>query len=375
MTSPPRDSASMRYLESLQHEAMINFAPGFGQVDEDSLLDAARQAIDLGLGRPGDTPGTLYERLRAQEAISAEPGRWSKYEPPAHRTFLSLAEQNVIRGFGGCGLALPPAVPAMGTLPTSQLNAQAIPVPDSEAYVIAFESGLFDFTSAWAKIASACLLSDRSEPLSILFIDLVFSQVVIGSATFAENNLIALDPGVWQRGHHMLKPVYEAFLLAHEYGHVMLGHRMGRSGEDPEASYERELAADAYGFRLMLAAFENPIRVYDAVASLLCGMQLFEHGYDLLEHEQQTSATHPRVSVRRAQLYRLAQEWLPGPVLAEAGHWVAVIENETIRLWEPLEWPLGQARQYWPQSWVPGSPEAKRAALRQFLRLVAEGQH
>jgi hypothetical protein len=285
---------------------------------------------------------------------------------------LDLAERYVISGLGAGREELPAKMPAIGTLPTHQLNAESIPVPDSDAYVVAFETGIFDFSSAWAKITGACLLSHRSEPLSILFIDLVFSQVVIGSAVYAENNLVGLDPKVWKRSHSTIKPVFDAFLLAHEYGHVKLGHQQDRLATEAAINHEHELAADAYGFRLMLRAFNDPALVYCAVSSLLCGMQLFEHGYELLEHEPWTSKTHPPAAVRRARLLQAALELMPGPELEKAISWIKMVEDETLRLWLPLEKPLLKAREIWPKSWIPDNPEHKRAAIGRFLGLIAD---
>jgi hypothetical protein len=374
MSSPPRDPASMNYLESLQHGMISALAPDFGQADEASLLDAAQQVINMGLARPGDTPRSVLSQLQRQESGFAEPERWSRYEPPYHRMFLYLAEKYVISGLGAGHEELPAKMPAIGTLPTHQLNAESKAVPDSNTYVVAFETGIFDFTSAWAKIVGACLLSHRSDSLTILFIDLVFSQVIIGSAVYAENNLVALNPEVWKYSHSAIKPVFEAFLLAHEYGHVKLGHQQDRLETSAVANHERELAADAYGFRLMLRAFKDPAEVYCAVSSLLCGMMLFERGYELLEHEPWTSETHPPAAVRRTRLFQAALELMPRSELDEAISWTKKVEDETFRLWLPLEKPLLKAREVWPKSWIPDNPEHKRAAIGQFLGLIADSQ-
>jgi hypothetical protein len=116
---------------------------------------------------------------------------------------------------------------------------------------------------------------------------LIFSQVVLGTAEFAYNTEIELDPAVWKRSQQQIRPIFDAFLVAHEYGHIMLGHYKGRPVAGRAASYERELAADAYAFRLMLAAFKGePMHVYVRASSLLLGMTLIERGYGLFRQEE-----------------------------------------------------------------------------------------
>jgi hypothetical protein len=263
-------------------------------------------------------------------------------------------------------------------LPTHDINARVLPVPGSDTFVVAFDSGLLELTSAWTAILGSCLRTDRSQALAIAFIDLVFCQVVLGTSAFLYNRV---EWDVNRDNTHaadtVLRPVMEAFLLAHEYGHVLLGHPPNALDFPLEVRHAREFDADAYGFGITLAAFDDPVAVYVAVSSMLGVYALLDRGYNLVEHDSRPSrptATHPAATDRRVALAKVAHGALSAGEMAEAARWADHVDGETLRLWMPLEQGLWRVRDELPQESLPGWPPhplEKRAALQRFVEVVA----
>jgi hypothetical protein len=378
MTLPARDPAALASLEDLQRDAAANFAPDWGgPLSEEDELDAAREAIERGYYPPGTTPEMVRDRIRGLLTVT-EPERWSSLEPHSHRFYLARAEEHVLRGLEARGTQIPVSAPAFGTLPTHDFNARVWPVPGTDARVVAFDSGILELTSTWATIVSACLRGHQSEAVTMLFIDMVFSQVVLGSGAFLHRSEYGIDNAVMLYGEATIRPQVEAFLLAHEYGHIMLGHPPSTDEEPQAENHRRELEADGYGLETVLAAFQDPVPVYVGVQSLLCAFSLFERGCNLLEHDRspaRPTATHPAAVTRRAALVEIGLDGLDAQQAAEAIHWGRVVEDETLRLWLPLEKALWHAADRFPAESRPGwppDPFEKREALRRFFALIAE---
>jgi hypothetical protein len=377
MNLPARHPAAVPYLEQLQRDAALNFAPDWGgALSDEELLEAIEQAIRRGDYPPGTDPEVALDRMRRNQVPASE--RWSALEPPAHRFFLDRAEQAVVRGLEARGAPVPSAAPAFGTLPTHDINARVLPVPGSDTFVVVYDSGLLELTSAWTAILGSCLRTDRSQALAIAFIDLVFCQVVLGTSAFLYNRI---DWGVNRdntaRADAVLRPVMEAFLLAHEYGHVILGHPPNALDFPLEVRHARELEADAYGFGIMLAAFDSPVAVYVAVSSMLGAYALLDRGYNLVEHDSSPSrptATHPSAIDRRMALAKVAHGALSAADMTEAARWADHVDGETLRLWLPLEQGLWRVRDALPEESLPGwppNPLEKREALERFVGVIA----
>ncbi|HEX4253521.1 MAG TPA: hypothetical protein VH089_00460, partial [Streptosporangiaceae bacterium] len=302
---------------------------------------------------------------------------WTPIELSSHVFYLDRAEKRVFEGFRQLGLPLPATLPPIGTLPTFQVNAQAIPVPGSAGkYAIAFETGFLALTSALARITAGVLAGRGGVAVGGQFLDLMFGQVVLGTSAHLHPDTFAVDQGSYELGEVGLRPVFEAFWMAHEYAHVARGH-YETIFKDPSVPLpELETEADVLALRVTLRAFDNPVRTLVAIGALLQVLQLFERGYELIGEvvaAPQDGATHPTASDRFQSLLVAAASETTPTRHAEVVHWLGVHADTLRRYWAPLESALPVARDSFPAGWVPRDPREERDALKRWVTLV--GKH
>lgn len=364
MLLPERDPAGLAYLESLQKENGFAFSVDLSPKGEDAYRELASGLMALGASPP-DMDLERFARALQQSHEVPDPARWSAQERPDYRLRLWRAERAVVRGMEALGKALPSPLPALGTLSTWQLNAKAFPVPSTNGYIIAFDSGLFSFTAGWAGVLAGCLSPVEDGGLLDRFVDLCFCQVLLGTAAFLDQRPV-MNPALTALGERFA-PVFEAFLLGHEYAHVVLGHQPVDlnlpEGSHAEQGFNptEELDADALGFKVVLHAFPDPVLVYSSVAGFFCALHLMERGYEL--RGMPADDSHPQARERRAALLKLASELLSREALAQALPIVDRIEECTLRMWLPLERGFRQGP---PAGWAPRTPGEKSAALFAF---------
>jgi hypothetical protein len=373
---PARHRGALEYLESLQKQVALAFRADVSPKDEADYLELADALLRSGAHPPGTDRMALAQSLQNSHQVP-DPERWSAYERPDHRQRLWHAEQSAIRGMDLLGYALPTPLPALGTLRTLQLNAQAIPIPSADGYVIAFESGLFVFTGNWAEVLAKCTLGANDGALLDRFVDLFFCQVVLGTAAYLDDRP-AREPMLAQLGDAFAR-VCEAFLLAHEYAHITLGHRP-RELEAGAGSYHaqgfearQEFEADELAFRIVMRAFPHPEHVYVSVAGLFAGLHLAERGFALAEGNAAPipqSGSHPPAIERRRRLLDLMNKLVPPAARELALSSLKKIEDLTIAMWTPLEqgfWHgAWRTQSNLPPDWAPASPEEKSSALYSF---------
>src|SRR5262249_52936489 len=82
--------------------------------------------------------------------------KWSKHERLDHRRRLVDLVQRVESAIRKCGYKLPYR-PVVGTLPTREINAQAMADPRSGTDIVAFETGMFNFTDVLARVVAMSL--------------------------------------------------------------------------------------------------------------------------------------------------------------------------------------------------------------------------
>lgn len=365
-----RDIEGVAFLERLQRDAGIAFATGDPAKTDEDYLDLARHLIRSG-AREADE-AAFAARLRRDNEVP-EPARWSALERPDHRLRLWRAELAVERGMEALAVVLPSPLPAVGTLPTWQLNALALAAPSPCGYVIALESGLFSFTAGWSAIHAACVLGVENGWLLDRFIDICFCQIILGTAAYRDLRPMG-HPAVEDLGERVA-PVFEAFMLGHEYAHVALGHRpvdLDAPGVRPDLqafTQDEELAADALSLRAIVKAFPDPLHGYVTVGGLLAALQLMERGYALLAGDPSLvppGSTHPPALLRRRAVLELAPELLGGDALVAAIATLRIIEEQTSGMWMPLEKGFWRGRDGMPRGWAPATPEEKSAALMAF---------
>jgi len=260
--------------------------------------------------------------------------------------------------------------PVFGSLHTGQVNAMTILVPGSTDYIIAFETGMFQFIRCMSKCVVEAFSSPptsdpthisqniRSKPdLSLYFGENIVSYVSTArlkasrERTFNDNGqvqaLLTLDDSA------------SLFVMGHEFGHAISGHlsktkRQARAlpasltVEELAYSWQQEYEADQIGTRIAIHTMlqeENPLAASSWGIDLFFGaMDIVERTTGLLSTGREiptVESSHPASSQRRAMareaLIRLAFE-LGGDVLVtrvaiELGDLVVYILEE---LWNSV---------------------------------------
>jgi hypothetical protein len=362
----------------LQRDASVAFGVPYGKEPTyEDLLDAARTSAGLGLAKDGDEDPIASATRLFEQYKKIDRTWWSPLELSSHIFYFDRAEKKVFEGLAALNIEVPATLPPVGSLPTFQVNAQALHVPRAIGkYVIVFETGFLSFTSALSRISSGVLLGRGGVGIGGQFIDLMFNQIVLGTSAHLHPETLAIDRDTWMRGEVTLRPIFEAFLMAHEYAHVVLGHYAAVQDASTHSRAELETQADRLAFRIIVGAYRDPVQVLIAVGALLHAHRLFERGYELMGEDElgaMSGASHPGAVDRSQNLLNSARREMSPAELNEAIYWLGVHAEMMKQWWAPLESALPTAREQFPKGWVPNDPSEERDALGRFVRLV--GSH
>jgi len=350
--------------------------------------DLTRSLVDL-VADPTHQAGVEARTRALENHFLAEDGDlWSRYERPDRRKRLAWLVPIVEKAIADCGYAIARR-PTVGTLATRDINAQAIPGPSGEGHIVAFETGLFTFTSTVAGIAAQVLnaqLADDGESLDVLpypaigahiaghpallleFIDLLFSQAVIGTCDYVAAYTVPEENANWAG---RVKDAMDVFVLAHEYGHVALGHvdlPGVRAGGDPGQSRAFEFAADRFSLEATTAAcgvwtIVGATLLLTALDLIECATATLAAGVDAVEE----SPTHPTAEQRKAALRAIVQD-----KYAALGEFALPICDTLCdifgRLWAYVRpaFEHAHATGIPPRGFTPLDPLQKNWALEQF---------
>jgi hypothetical protein len=390
MTQPlPRSTAAIELLERLQARDGRRSGDVRQPENDARVLHeiAARQLLEesddpLAFACQPTYEAQVEERAQTLERFYERPDgdSWSCHERPDHRVSLGELVTRVEKGVARLRLSIGRR-PVVGTLPTRSINAQAIAGPPGEGHLIVFDSGIFNFSSILGKVIAQALDvtgtddggSLRFDPdamrqpgqrsLLILrqFADLLFSQVVLGSCAYAE---VVPVPPPYVPFSEQLTSAIDTFTLAHEYGHVILGHCGVH--EDGAGSYEQELAADTSGFQIATAAWKGHLWSYLGASALFSGYDAILRASNTFltgSMEAGPSSTHPAGTARRAAL---SAELPRGSTEIGLGD---AIEYALERMTTFLLRAFGKAHRdgFPPAGYRPSSEIEKMAALDAFL--------
>lgn len=253
---------------------------------------------------------------------------WSRYERPDRRRRLGELVVRVEQGAAKCGYKIP-CRPVVGTLPTYDVNARAIPGPSGEGHIVVFDSGMFGYSTLLGKTAGQAIDAKLSADGGSLLIDaerlyrqhgydwallrqwadLLFSQAVLGTCVYCEMVQVAPEHAPFAE---QLKEAIDTFTLAHEYGHVILGHTdlygSGRSLE-PKDAHAQEFAADRVAFEICTAwggslwsCLGGSVFFYGREGGELAA-NVFLTG----ESRGEPSPTHPSSAARRRAIVQLSE--------------------------------------------------------------------
>lgn len=201
----------------------------------------------------------------------------SRFEDPAWYELMVYLSKEI----ESCADKLPfriPNRPVFGTLPSHRVNAMSIALPQSNEYLIVFESQMFNFLNSMSKIVARAIPFKGSEGEFSLFspddinVDKTYIDNVCITDLFSEVILSYLSQGKSEHGY-LLEEKYELlangllqyseiFVLGHEYGHIIAGHLSkgkkqaislyGKKLEEVVFDMVQELEADNIGLGIML---------------------------------------------------------------------------------------------------------------------------
>jgi hypothetical protein len=167
--------------------------------------------------------------------------------------------------------------PRFGTLPAGTLNARTVIVPDSNRRLTVLNSGLFSFCYEYFKVGlKTVIFKVEGENLLMDYGDQAFEQGAMQDKELMVRLSKLFEDAVNHRrirGQQRPSPAeapllmpmtnaMEFFLVAHEYGHIALGHVSSKEDavhiygvNKPLSAVRRtwgqEAAADAYAFSLL----------------------------------------------------------------------------------------------------------------------------
>lgn len=263
----------------------------------------------------------------------------TKYEDP--RTFMILNDlvADLTEGAKELGAKSWPT-PAIGTLPTGQINALTLAIPEEDQYIVVFERGMFAFALLLSK-ALVQALPHEATPRGILFsTDSTDVLRTISSnpelvARFAEAvtaYAIYGDPGrarqysLTEQYHvttsSIIRDSLELFVLGHEYSHIIGGHltsaerrlrllpAMETEADEIVYDWNQEYEADLIGMTLSLAAMRRRRKMdlalsFWGIDLFFSGMDVMDRAVSLLRFGEETRiqlGSHPPNPERRSRL-------------------------------------------------------------------------
>lgn len=283
-----------------------------------------------------------YEESYVQEALKqlkemrlrVKLSRVSKYETSDWVGLLAMLADDIEGVIKTSGRPITNR-PYFGTLRTGRINAMAIKVPDSPSYVVAFEDGLFGFANLMSKIIAQCFptltegkfstdskdierhIGDHPE-IADRLIDLLFAYFVNGHPHFSKQYFV--DSGTATLAG-ILRNGMEMFVLAHEYGHVILDHfgpspiekaKVGDADVDTLLlNWVQEYEADMFGcwatISVMAGQKFDLYLAYWGIDSFFVCLEIMERALAVLRNDssdERVSDTHPPIRLRREKILK-----------------------------------------------------------------------
>ncbi|HET7272402.1 MAG TPA: hypothetical protein VFI90_15120 [Rubrobacter sp.] len=231
------------------------------------------------------------------------------------------------------GYELPEAV-TFGLLPTGRVNGLACAVP-AGGLIVAIDDGLFNFLYSLAKaIATFCevTVTDFNVDISWIDKDIVravraneeanrrWLEALVATFVYGYPNVAPMRPLLDHRAYLVaaLVTAVEFFVVAHEFGHLILGHyernhvtskqrlSSGAEVEEINTEMEEELEADRLGLDLLR---EHHRSLSLSLDNTRWAIWFWAGCLNIIEEMLGTASTHPPASMRSERLLqRLARE-------------------------------------------------------------------
>jgi hypothetical protein len=231
------------------------------------------------------------------------------------------------------GYEVPEAV-TFGLLPTGRVNGLACAVP-AGGLIVAIDDGLFNFLYSLAKaIATFCDVTVTDSSMDISWVDEDIARVVrmneeanrrwlealVATLVYGYPNVAPQRPLLDNRAYlvSMLVTSVEFFLVAHEFGHLILGHyerndatskwrlSSGAEVEEINPEMEEELDADRLGLELLRKHHRS---LGLSVDNTRWAIWFWAGCLNIIEEMLGTAPTHPPAGMRSERLLQqLARE-------------------------------------------------------------------
>lgn len=371
---------AQEYLEKLQERIYAHLVRWKPEPTDQEIIEKVLKAKQPFMTK--EEIDKLREEL-IKEARGAEREMPTRFEIPAfYSILLNLAEE--IEG-AAKDLSFPiPVRPLLGTLPTGEVNACTIPVPESNEYIVAFMPQICVFMCLLSKAAIRVVRFDNlknrfrflptknadiekkiveNPDIVQRFQEAILAYLLDGWPASAPQYILA-EPHQTATTY-LLHPA-ELFVMGHEYGHITRGHlSTGRIGtvtmgeeEVQKINYDwsQEFEADHRGLELMAQANQTR-RGTDLALSfwgadfLFSCMEVIERGLSILHTGKEERLpevkdekdlielmknypSHPPTPMRRAKLRMDLIRSLPGDPSEGAIELGMTIEKIVEVLWE-----------------------------------------
>ncbi|GGC90166.1 hypothetical protein GCM10011512_16380 [Tersicoccus solisilvae] len=322
-----------QFLEQLQEHIYSQLGEAPQVFPGDFLLEQAR--LFLRARRP-TAPAEEIEKDAEELVRDMEegPAPRTRFEHPGWYGILHSLSNWIETSVQTMGLPMRES-PAFGSLPTGQVNAMTIAVPNSADHLVLFEDQLFIFALLFSKALARALPVRRTPEGGLLysvdkdevadrirakkdvverFADVVLAYSISGRPSnarqyYVESEYFALSDTI--------RESMECFVLGHEYGHVIgmhLGEAARSAGmlaadEVDEINYNwmQEHEADIYGTALTLQSIHRERRIEPAmcfigVDTFFSAMDVMDKATSLLRSGDENATTlgsHPPSSQRR----------------------------------------------------------------------------
>jgi hypothetical protein len=247
-----------------------------------------------------------------------------------------------------------PEWPLFGTLNSGRVNAQKIPVPNTEPEesIVVFDSGLFAFLNKMSRlmVKAAPVMSGNSfsveqqavresvasdDDLQINFVQLLRGYLFAGTVDNVPSNTFLFDTYGQDAISTALYRVNLEFAVAHEYGHLLeestefMSSITVAEAFTLDPSFRRlhpESRADVLAAIIVAEAEES--KGWNA-AALLANIEFYFHCYELLEKARSVvllgnetatfDPTYPSAAQRRSTLrHYMHRRWTEGKGVPEA---------------------------------------------------------
>jgi hypothetical protein len=293
----------------------------------------------------GSQVDTIWRRISSLQPPT------SYEDPNLYRSLLMTYEQ--VQAPLAVDGSPPPAQPLLATLAAGHVNAIMSEEPNTNAPLLYFERGLFKFFHQFAMLTAWC---SPPIPLQNMYDDQALADMPRRYTMPAQSSEFFLQlyssyaiTGVPIRiqdiavpSHNIFTAIYllqamERFMMAHELGHLRLGH-LQHPYRDKAGAWDQEFHADVEGLSLMQAAQWRAVDFW-AVDLAMTALHFLDLALVILTYGARgrwMSQTHPDYLSRRKYLREAveAADSIPKPTRsATYGLWRM---NDALfqRLWE-----------------------------------------